>query len=314
MKNSTKTDVVFDMAKLTLSSANADVSDPHFADLDDNHWAKGYILNLAEQGIISVMNDGLFHPNDPITTEQFIVMIIRSSKGTIEPINDSWSSGYIDYALHKCIVEDYDITNINNPIERRSAARIVHDALLTEFSEKDEDEWSAAETLRDLYICHTCVMHIAQVYVKGIILGHDNNVFNAHGSITCAEAAQIIVRMLDKKQRIPQIDGRVFKIKRLSPNEACELMLNDSRVILIDVRANEEYKIGHIDGSICIPLKNISNNPFSVCENKDTPIILYCQKGYKSSLSAQALIDAGYSRVYTIPGIDQYQYNLTTII
>ncbi|WP_243156171.1 rhodanese-like domain-containing protein [Clostridium sp. C2-6-12] len=237
-------------------------------------------------------------------------MIIRSSKGNIEPINDSWSSGYIDYALNKGIVEDYDITNINNPIERRSAARIVHDALLTEFGEKDEDEWSAAENLRDLYVCHTCVMHIAQVYVKGIILEHDNNMFHAHGSITYAEAAQIIVRMLDKEQRIPQTQGRVFKSKTLCPDEALDLMLDNSRVMLIDVRDNEDYKMGHISGSICIPLKDIWNNPFSVCESKDTPIILYCQKGYKSSLAANALIDAGYSRIYTIPGIDQYEYNL----
>ncbi|QYR24160.1 rhodanese-like domain-containing protein [Paenibacillus sp. sptzw28] len=75
---------------------------------------------------------------------------------------------------------------------------------------------------------------------------------------------------------------------------------------MVDVRTHEDYKIGHIQESICIPLQDISNNPFSVCDRKDTPLILYCQKGYKSSLAAQALIDAGYSRIYTIPGIEQY--------
>lgn len=310
MKNLTKTDIAFDMPELILNSTNTDPPDLNLSDID-NHWAKEYILKLEERGIISVMNDGLIHPDAPVTTEQFIAMIIRSSKGNIEPIDDNWSSGYIDYALHKGIVEDYDITNINNPIERRSAARIVHDVLFTEFSEKDEDEWSAAENLKDLYKCHTCVIHIAQMYVKGIMPERDNNLFDVHGNITCAEAAVIIVRMLDKEQRIPQTQGRIFKNKSLSPNEASELMLNDSRAMLIDVRPNEEYTIGHINGSICIPLKDISNNPFSVHERKDTPIILYCQKGYKSSLAAQALIDAGYSRIYTIPGIDQYQYNLT---
>jgi hypothetical protein len=71
----------------------------------------------------------------------------------------------MDYALHKCIIEDYDMTNINSPIERRSAARIVHETLLTELRKKDEGQWSAAEKLRDLYTCHTCVIHIAQIYV-----------------------------------------------------------------------------------------------------------------------------------------------------
>jgi rhodanese-related sulfurtransferase len=310
MKKLLKTAIAFDMAELTLNADNADASDLHFADIY-NHWDKAYILNLTECGIIPEMNDGLFHPEDTVTTEQFVTMIIRCSKGNIEPTRHEWSSGYMDYALHKGIVEDYDMTNICNPIERRSAARIVHEALLTEFGERDEDKWSAAENLSDLYICHTCVMHIAQMYVKGIMLRRDNNVFDAQGSMTCAEAAVVVVRMLDKEHRIPQTEGRDFKSKSLSPDEAWELMLNDSRAMLIDVRANEEYKIGHIEGSICISLNDISNNPFSVCENKDTPIILYCQKGYKSSSAAQALIDAGYNRIYTIPGIGQYQYNLT---
>jgi rhodanese-related sulfurtransferase len=264
--------------------------------------------NLTERSIIPGMNDNSFHPEDTVTTEHFVTMIIRSIKGTIETTQGGWSSGYIDYALHKGIIEDYDMTNISNPIERRSAARIVHEVLLTELGEKDETQWSAAENLRDLYSCHTCVMHIAQMYVKGIILGRDNNLFDVKGSVTYAETDAIVVRMLDREQRIPQTEGREFKSKALSPAEAWELMLKDSTAMLIDVRTNEEYEMGHIEGSLCIPLKDISNNPFSVCENRNTPIILYCQKGYKSSAAAQALIDAGYSRIYTIPGMGQYIY------
>jgi rhodanese-related sulfurtransferase len=257
------------------------------------------------------MSDGLFHPEDYVTTEQFVAMVIGSTKGD-EPTGDVWSSRYMDYALYKGIIEDYDITNISKPIERRSVARIVHEALLTELGERDEYEWSGAENLRDLYSCHTCVMNIAQVYVKGIMPGRDNKVFDAAGSITRAEAAAVIVRMLDRQQRIPQAGVREYQRKILSPDEAWELMLNDNTAMLVDVRTNEEYKIGHIQGSICIPLRDISNNPFSVCERKDTPLILYCQKGYKSSLAAQVLMDAGYSRIYTIPGIEQHQYNLAT--
>ena len=246
-----------------------------------------------------------------VTTEEFTTMVIRSIKGDMEPTRDGWSSGYMDHALHKGIIEDYDITNMSKPIERRSAARIVHEALLRELGEKDEREWTAAECLGDLYLCHTCVMHIAQVYVKGIMPGHDDNLFDALGCITRAEAAEIVVRMLNKDQRIPQTEGRQYQCEKLSPDEARKLMLNDRTAILVDVRSNEDYNAGHIEGSISIPLQDILNNPFSVCNRKDTPIILYCQKGYKSSLAAQVLIDAGYSRICTIPGIEQYQYDLT---
>lgn len=260
------------------------------------------------------MKDGLFHPEDKVTTEQFITMIIRSSKGEVMPTHESWSSGsgYLDYALLQGIIEDYDMTNRSNLIERRSAARIVHVALLTEFSERDEAEWSAAKKLLDLYSCHTCVIHIAQVYVKGIMLEHEENVFDVKGYLTFGEAAEIVERMLHRKKRIPQSEVRTFQSKMIHPDEAWEIMLKDSRSMLIDVRTYEEYKQGHIEGSICIPFNDISNNPFSVCIRKDTPIILYCLKGYKSSLAAQVLIDAGYSKIYTIPGIEQYSYIIST--
>lgn len=247
---------------------------------------------------------------DKVTTEQFVKMIVRSIKGNIEPTRDDSTSGYLDYALYKGLIEDYDMTSLSKPIERRSAARIVHEALLTELLERDEVKWSAAEKLIDLYSCRTCVMHIAQVYVKGIMLGRENNVFDVKGNMTVSEVEEIVVRMLDRGKRIPQTEDKAFRSKLLQPDEAWELMLLNSRTMLVDVRTNEEYKQGHIDGSICIPLHDISNNPFSVCVKKDTPIILYCQKGYKSSLAAQALIDAGYSKIYTIPGIEQHLYHL----
>ncbi|HHX61461.1 MAG TPA: rhodanese-like domain-containing protein [Epulopiscium sp.] len=269
---------------------------------------KDNILYLTKRGIIKRINDGLYHPEDKVTTQQFVTMIIRSSKGEIEATRDGWSSGYIDYALYNGIIEDYDLTNISNPIERRSAARIVHEALLTEFSEIDEDKWSGADKLIDLHSCHTCVMHIAQVYVKGIMLARENNIFDIKGNITLSEAAGIVVRMLAREQRIPQTEDRKIQSKLIHYNEAWEMMLNDSSAMLIDVRTHEEYKQGHINGSICIPLRDILNNPFSVCLRKNTPIILYCQKGYKSSLGAQVLIDAGYTKIYTIPGIEEYQY------
>jgi rhodanese-related sulfurtransferase len=252
----------------------------------------------------------LFNLKDAITTEDFVTMVIRSIKGNLESTLDSHTSAYMDYAFHKGIVEDYDIINISKPIERRSAARIVHETLLIEFREDDEKKWLAAEKLSDLYSCRSCVMHIAQMYVKGIMLPVHNNIFDVKGSLTTVEAEEIVARMLHRDQRKPQAEEITFNSENLNPKEAWELMLKHSSTMLVDVRTKEEYDIGHIEESICIPLKDIWNNPFSLCEDKNTPIILYCEKGYKSTLAAQALIDAGYSKIYTIPGIGQYPYDL----
>lgn len=271
---------------------------------------KSNSMDVLNSNIASDIDDSLPNTEDIVTTGQFVTMIIRAIKGMVKPRVEDGLSEDIDYALHKGIIEDYDIGKCDYPIERRAAARIAHEALLTEFGEKDEDEWSAANSLQDLYMCRTCVIHIAQVYVKGIMLSRDNSMFDVKGRISYSEAMSIVERMLDREKRTPKTGDKVFTCKKLSPDEAWELTLKDNATIIIDVRTNEEYRTGHIEGSVCIPLNNISNNPFSVCENKKTPIVLYCRMGYKSTVAAQFLIDAGYSRIYTIPGIEQYEYNL----
>ena len=231
-----------------------------------------------------------------------------AGRGYMKSKDEKTFSEYIDYALHKGIITDYDIAKIDSLIERRAVARIVHEVLLKELGEKDEDEWSAANDLKDLYNCRTCVIHIAQMYVKGIMLSHEDDIFDVRGNINYDEAQSIIVRMLDREQRIPQKKGREFKVEKLSPYEAKKLVLNDKTTMIVDVRSKDEYDRGHIEGSINIPLQKILNNPFMVCVNMNTPIILCCNMGYKSSIAAELLIDAGYSRIYTIPGVEQYDY------
>lgn len=247
---------------------------------------------------------------DRITTGQFVKLILQSCK--VDPGREhDTEEVYMDYALHKGIIEDYDLLNRNKSVERRRAARIIHEALKLELTEVDEADWSAAEDLLDLYSCHSCVIHIAQVYVKGIMSERREKTFDLTGSITIAEARAIAAGMLDKSRRTPKTKPGKLTSKQLQAEEAFELLAHDKRALLIDVRAMEEYQQGHLEGSACIPLHDIAINPYSVSIRKDTAIILYCQRGYKSSIAAQALIEAGYSNIYTIPGIEQYNYKLT---
>lgn len=251
------------------------------------------------------LKDSLCQPVDIITTREFLEMLIMGFQDRYEPAISKESSKYLDYALQRGIIEDLDITNMSSPIQRRNAARIVHNTLIEVLHEKDEDEWSEAEAIKDLYSCRTCVMHIAQVYVKGIMITREDYVFDNEGVLTRDEAVAIVDRMLHREKRIIPYSRKKLHIIRLSPKESIELLQNDYTAMLIDVRTAEEYQLKHIEGSINIPLQNIIDNPFSVCERKDTPIILYCQRGYKSSIAAHSLFNAGYCRVYTIPGIEE---------
>lgn len=89
-------------------------------------------------------------------------------------------------------------------------------------------------------------------------------------------------------------DGKSYET--IDSNVAMDLIENNA--VVIDVRTADEYSTGHIDGSINIPVDNIS----SVDYDKDTVIIVYCASGMRSANAAETLINAGYTNVYNLDG------------
>ena len=76
-------------------------------------------------------------------------------------------------------------------------------------------------------------------------------------------------------------------------------------IYLIDVRTPDEYRSGHIPGSINVSYDNI----FEI--NKILPSFnvkkfTYCETGFRSSLAASKLRSMGYRDVSNIGGIASY--------
>ena len=67
---------------------------------------------------------------------------------------------------------------------------------------------------------------------------------------------------------------------------------------LIDVREEDEYAAGHIPGTINIPL---SEFPARVDElSEDSPVLLVCNTGVRSSQAALFLAGMGYEDLYNL--------------
>lgn len=84
-----------------------------------------------------------------------------------------------------------------------------------------------------------------------------------------------------------------------------EYETNDGAV-LIDVRTAEEYRDGHIDGSVNIPLDRISSVENTV-KDKSTPLYVYCLSGGRSGQAVSYLKQIGYTNVKNIGGISSYR-------
>lgn len=281
-----------------------------FPDIE-GHWAKEYIQALVERNTIEGMDDGLFHPEKYVTNAQFVTMLIKSRYGEIAQDEGSWYSGYMDFALQNGIISDLEMEFPDNAITRQSAARIIHELLLKAYNEPDEDNWQDAEVLPDLYSCHTCVMHIAQVYVKGIMTGRDDGAFHLTDTLTRAEAAAVVMRVIEPSLRVKP-DGTDVVSNTISIKKAMELV-NDG-AILIDVRNSDDYSLGHIKGSISVPINYIESDTAAAMSgiSSDSTVIVYCRMGTNSRRAASILKNAGYNNVYDLGGIENGDYELVT--
>ena len=66
-------------------------------------------------------------------------------------------------------LEDSDERFPDAVLDRRTAARIIHQYLLIEQKIPDLPDISKATKLIDLYTCRACANHIAQIYERGIM-------------------------------------------------------------------------------------------------------------------------------------------------
>ena len=100
---------------------------------------------------------------------------------------------------------------------------------------------------------------------------------------------------------IKKILYRSIDNKEISYENLNDFMKN-KKVFLIDVRSNQEYEEGHLNGAINISLYNIEKEIENIVKDKDELIILYCSSGSRSKEAKKILEELGYHEVYNLKG------------
>ncbi len=85
------------------------------------------------------------------------------------------------------------------------------------------------------------------------------------------------------------------------PEISAEQVSMMKNAVLIDVREQEEWDAGHIEGSLHYPLSKIENENMPA-RHQDKDIVLYCQRGVRSLQAARLLKDHGFPDVYSLSG------------
>ncbi len=89
-------------------------------------------------------------------------------------------------------------------------------------------------------------------------------------------------------------------VPELDAQEVYDDLQSKKKVILVDVRTVQEYSRGSIEGSINIPLQDLSEEIENEIPDKTRTIYVYCLSGSRSVAAVDQMIKMGYKNVYSM--------------
>lgn len=98
------------------------------------------------------------------------------------------------------------------------------------------------------------------------------------------------------------VSGMFSPVKEVNTHETTQL-INKEDAIVLDTRAQKEFKAGHILGARQIKPEELRAKDFTKLEkSKDTPIIVVCAMGNSARGVAASMAKEGFSRVLVLKG------------
>ena len=94
--------------------------------------------------------------------------------------------------------------------------------------------------------------------------------------------------------------------RRISMNEAMQIIENESGYIILDVRRPDEFAEGHIPGAINVANEDIGTAEIAELPDKSQLILVYCRSGRRSKEAAEKLVKLGYTNIVEFGGINDY--------
>lgn len=184
------------------------IAQTRLTDIDHIDWAKEQILYLYESGIISGKTETEFYPNDTITREEYVKLLVSAFSLTGDEKSDTfsdvdktaWYAKYISIAVASGIISGVseDEFGIGQQITRQDMCVMLKRTLDKKGIKLDStDKYYNVFGFADKDNISDYALEAAQLlYKNGIIAGIDEKTFAPLGNATRAMAAVVIYRAL----------------------------------------------------------------------------------------------------------------------
>jgi sulfur dioxygenase len=107
----------------------------------------------------------------------------------------------------------------------------------------------------------------------------------------------------DDSLKFPTL-AQLSEVRQLEPAEVNSRIGSANPPVLLDVRESDEFigELGHIPGSILIPLRHLPERVAELEKFRDREIIAICRAGVRSTTAAAILAGLGYEHVCNLKG------------
>lgn len=167
-------------------------------DITSEHWAYEAVKTLGNAGVINGFEDGTFRPEEAVTREQFIKMLVGAFNMTADGAScsysdvpaDSWYYSFVAIATEKGITKGYgNVFGTGTSITREDAAVMIY--RIIEAAEAEAESFSD-----DSAISSYAKDAVYALAGNGVINGMGDGSFAPKAILTRAQAAQIIFTAL----------------------------------------------------------------------------------------------------------------------
>lgn len=107
----------------------------------------------------------------------------------------------------------------------------------------------------------------------------------------------------DDSVKFPSL-AELNQVRQLAPAEVRERVVSGNPPLILDVREEDEFsdELGHIGGSVLVPLKDLSARAAEFAESKQAEVIVICRTGMRSTTAAAILTGLGFEHVNNMRG------------
>ena len=198
---------------LVFASIPVFASASAFDDVKGTDWFHPYVERLSNENLVQGTSEGKYSPGAPLMVDEFLAFALRTMGREQGNAEGYWAQNYIDEAIRLDLVDANDFDAYNVPITREKIAKIVVRA-----SDYEYTEYRGYERVFSDFGLIAEKGYVLKAIELGVLAGYGDGTFRPADLATRAEAAAMVVRMIDPSYRL-QLYGDIFFSPKLDLNE-----------------------------------------------------------------------------------------------